>query len=100
MTTDSAMETVQRPRGLGVVLVFLLICVGSAMAVVHSVHSNQKRINDLNDLLKANEQLQVEYGQLLLEQSTYGHYGLVETEARKKLEMRVPKSREIVIVKR
>lgn len=100
MDNDSAMEAKHSSGILGGVFVFLLILVLSAMAVIYSVHLGQKKIATLDGLLKERDQLQVEYGQLLLEQSTYGNYGIIEKEARQQLEMRVPQSREIVIVKK
>ena len=45
-----------------------------------------------------NSQMQVEWGQLLLEQSTWGSYNRVEQLATKKLKMHVPSPNEIVMV--
>lgn len=49
-------------------------------------------------LLNQKNAMQVEWGQLLLEQSTWGSYNRVEQLAGDKLKMRVPSPSEIVMV--
>lgn len=70
----------------------------SAVAVVHSVHTSRLLVNDLQGLQREGEQLQVEWGQLLLEKSTWGSYTRVEERARGEIDMYLPSVQEIVVV--
>lgn len=83
--------------GLGLLLASLA-ALGSALAVVYSVHSARLLVNELQLLQREGEQLQVQWGQLLLEKSTWGSYASVERRARSELDMYLPSVQEIVVV--
>lgn len=80
---------------LGCATVF---AVASAVAVVHAVHTSRLLVNDLQGLQREGERLQVEWGQLLLEKSTWGSYARVEKRARGEIDMYLPSVQEIVVV--
>lgn len=75
-----------------------MLAVASAVAVIHSVHSARLLVNELQGLHREGEQLQVQWGQLLLEKSTTGSYARVEQRARDEIGMYLPTVREIVVV--
>lgn len=79
-------------------VVFLMV-VATAMSVAYSVHVSRKLTNELQELYVERDALQVEWGQLLLEHSTWGSYGRVEKLAQKELKMLLPKPSDIVRVK-
>jgi cell division protein FtsL len=54
---------------------------------------------ELQTFYKTRDQLDDEWGRLLLEQSTLARQGRVERLARERLEMVIPGSTEVVIVK-
>ena len=68
-------------------LVMLLVVVVSAVAVVYSKHSGRESFIELQALANERDSLDVEWGQLQLEQSTLTTQGKVESAARKRLGM-------------
>ncbi len=80
-----------------VVLAMALVA-GSALGVVYSSFEARRLIAQHQQLLNEKNAMQVEWGQLLLEQSTWGSYNRVEQLAGARLKMRVPSPNEIVMV--
>lgn len=78
---------------LGTVLV-------SGLMVVKTTHENRFAFNELQMLREEANQLDVEWGQLLLEQSTFGLDGRIEQKAVEQLRMQVPEIDSIVMVGR
>lgn len=70
----------------------------SALGVVFASFETRRLVSQHQQLLGAKNDMQVEWGQLLLEQSTWGSYNRVEQLAGSKLHMRVPSPNEIVMV--
>lgn len=81
------------------VVVLWLLVVVSALAVVASTHEVRQRVDALQTLRRAAVELEVVWGQYLLEQSTWAAYGRIENIAEKDLAMKVPKAEQIVMVK-
>lgn len=73
------------------------LALGSALAVVYSVHTSRQMVTELQALQRDSEQLQVQWGQLLLEKSTWGSYAHIEQTARGRLNMYLPSVQEIVV---
>jgi cell division protein FtsL len=67
--------------------VVLVIC---ALALVTSQHRTRKLITELEKEQELAKQIDVEWGQLQLEQSTWAMHSRVEKIARGYLQMRVP----------
>lgn len=80
-----------------IVLATLVVAL-SALAVVYSSFEARRLVAQHQQLLDTKNAMQVEWGQLLLEQSTWGSYNRVEQLAGKRLQMRVPAPNEIVMV--
>jgi cell division protein FtsL len=81
-------------------LVLMIIAVMlSAMGVIAAKHESRKRFVALQALEKARDQMNVEWGQLQLEQGTWATHSRVERIAREKLQMINPKMEAVVIVK-
>ena len=70
----------------------------SGLAVVLKEHQNRTTFNELQDLKDQRNELEVKWGQLLIEQSTFGVEGRVEQKAVSDLEMQLPTTEEIVMV--
>ena len=68
-------------------LLMLLLVVASALAVVYAKHSGRELFIELQALANERDALDVEWGQLQLEQSTLTTQGQVERDARDKLGM-------------
>lgn len=80
------------------VLLASVAVTGSALGVVFSSFEARRLVAQHQQLLGAKNGMQVEWGQLLLEQSTWGSYNRVEQLAGDRLQMRVPSPSEIVMV--
>lgn len=92
-----------KPLAPGVLLATALLWVaviGSALAVVASTHQVRKHTHSLETLRREAAQLQVEWGQYLLEQSTWGAYSRVEAIASKELDMFPATAEQIIMVSR
>ena len=76
---------------------FALIVV-SALAVVHTRHQFRVTFVAVQDAYKERDQLNAEWSQLLLEQSTWAFHHLVEKKARSRLGMTVPEPDSIEVV--
>ena len=78
----------------------LLVSVcGSALGVIYTTHTSRHLLNTLQQQEKLRNQLQVEWGQLLLEQSSIVAQGKVEELAVAELNMEVPDMNKVVVFK-
>jgi cell division protein FtsL len=76
-------------------LAALLVC---ALATVTSNHRARLLFGDLANEQSRQKQIEVEWGQLQLEQSTWAKHALVESIAARQLGMRAPDARHISFV--
>lgn len=87
--------------GLKSWLLFVVLLAGvmaSATAVVYSTHRNRQLLNALQELEQERNGLQVEWGQLLLEQSSLVSQGRIENLAIAELGMKIPEMENVVVV--
>ena len=80
-------------------LCLMLAVVGSALMVIYSAYEYRRLFNQHQGLSEQGDELQVEWGQLLLEESAWSSNNRVETLADKKLAMKVPQPENIEIVR-
>ncbi|HET8552689.1 MAG TPA: cell division protein FtsL [Gammaproteobacteria bacterium] len=71
----------------------------SAVAVISAVHRNRTLFAELQQLRQQRDQLNVEWGKLQLEESTWATHARIEQVARDKLGMRMPQKIQRVVVK-
>lgn len=71
---------------------------GAAIAVVWSKHETRSLFIELQALHAERDALDIEWGQLKLEQSAWAMHGRVEQTARLNLKMVVPRPDEVRIV--
>ncbi len=83
----------------GLFLFLLLALMGSSLAVIWSTHVSRQLLNELQQLEKERNRLQVEWGQLLLEQSSMVSQGRIEDMAQQQLGMQIPAMDKVVVVK-
>lgn len=79
--------------------VLLVAVVASSVAVEYSSFRSRQLFSKLQDLKNTEYELQVEWGKLLLEQSTLGAHGNIEKVAREQLDMVSPEPEDIRVVK-
>lgn len=85
--------------GVILVVVFLWVAtLASAMGVVATTQLVRRDVNSLETLRREASQLQVQWGQYLLEQSTWAAYGRVENAAVSELNMMAPTPEEMVMI--
>ncbi len=70
----------------------------TAIGVIYSTHDTRLKVNELSVLRHQKDDLQVMWGQYLLEESTWASYGRVEKIATEKLLMQVPSNQQIITV--
>jgi cell division protein FtsL len=76
----------------------LLAVIGTAISASFARHQGRKLFNELQYLESERDGMNVEWGQLQLEQSTHATHGKVENAARKRLGMRIPDPEQVVIL--
>ena len=74
-------------RRIGSVMILLVLVVLSALGVVYNKHQGRALFVELQALREARDSMDVEWGQLQLEQSTLTTQGQVERAARERLGM-------------
>ena len=83
-----------------VTIVVLALCTfGSAVELVLNRHEARTLFGELQDLRNSQQELDQEWGQLLLEQATWATHVRVEDMARGSLGMVTPPSGEIVEIR-
>jgi cell division protein FtsL len=80
------------------VAVLWVAVLGSALGVVYAKHEARSRFNELQKLTQRRDDLDIEWGQLQLEQSTWATHGRVERVAREELRMVIPQASDLRIV--
>lgn len=81
------------------VTVLWIAVIASAVAITYFSHLCREQYTQLTALQREANELQVQYGRYLLEQSAWGSLQRVESMAVSKLGMRTPEVDEIVMVK-
>ena len=71
----------------------------SAIAVVGSSHASRTVFYELQQERQVHTELEVEWGQLLIEQSTFGTEGRIERRAVDELEMKLPDWSGVIMVR-
>jgi cell division protein FtsL len=77
-------------------LILLLIVVACAISVVTSSHRARKLFTELEREQAHMRDLDVEWGQLQLEQSTWASHARIESVAREKLRMKSPPPAQVL----
>lgn len=83
---------------LRVNIVLMLLAVALALVAVNANHRARKLYSALEAEQKRMRDLDVEWGQLRLEQSTWAAHGRIEKIARERLHMQAPLPGQIVVV--
>lgn len=95
---QTSIPTKMAPWQLLLVACLWVLVVLSALGVVASTQEVRRNVHHLETLRYEAAQLQVEWGQYLLEQSTWAAYSRVEGIAVRELNMFAPTSERVVMV--
>ena len=85
-------------RSTLLLLVLAVAVVASALGVVYAKHENRRLFVELQALDQQRDALQVQWGRLQLEHSTWATHERVEGTARGQLDMHTPSIDTIVLV--
>jgi len=86
-------------RSLRLLVAVLWVAVlASSLGVIYAKQEARNRFNELQKLTRARDDLDIEWGQLQLEQSTWATHGRVEQVARDDLRMVIPQASDLRIV--
>ncbi|MDH4106919.1 MAG: cell division protein FtsL [Gammaproteobacteria bacterium] len=88
-----------RQSGL-MTLVFAIVCVLSAVALIYTKHESRKLFIELERLTAERDELNIEWGQLQIEQSTWATHGRIEQVATRDLSLVRPGSTEVYVIER
>jgi len=88
-----------RQRVLIVVTLLFSLVLASAILLIYSKHQSRKVFVELQQLKHQVDDLNTEWSQLQLEQSSWSGHGRIEEVARKKISMVAPESDTVVFVK-
>ncbi len=85
-------------RPILVILLLLIMLLLSSVSIIYQAYQYRQIFNTQQQLVAHWDELQVEWGQLLLEQSALGSNSRVEKLAKRKLQMYVPLSEQVEMV--
>jgi len=77
----------------------VLAIVATAVAAVYARHQSRKLFVELQGLEEKRDAMNIEWGQLQLEQSTYTTHGKIEGAARKRLGMHIPAPHQVMMLR-
>jgi len=82
------------------VIALALVCVVTAIALVYTKHESRKLFVELERLSDERDELNIEWGQLQIEQSTWATHARIEQVATRDLKLSRPAPREIYVIER
>ena len=80
------------------VMVFAIVCTLSAMALVYTKHESRKLFIELEALTDERDELDIEWGQLQIEQSTWARHARIEKVAVDDLKLLRPDAERIYVI--
>jgi cell division protein FtsL len=80
--------------------VFVAVCVLSALALIYTKHDSRKLFVELENLTVERDALNIEWGQLQIEQSTWATHARIERVAVEEMSLVRPESGEIYVIER
>ena len=81
-----------------VVALLWVLVLGSALGVIYGKQEARNRFSELQKLMNRRDDLDIEWGQLQIEQSTWATHGRVEQVAHDDLGMITPQTTDLRIV--
>ncbi len=88
----------QKRQPILLIFVFAVVCVVSATALVYTKHESRKLFVELEQLTDESDELNIEWGQLQIEQSTWATHARIEQVATDDLQLTRPEMTEIFVI--
>lgn len=98
MQSDAKARTARRAHWWWAIAALWLVNLVSALVVVGVTQQVRQDIGQLEQLRRESAELEVQWGQYLLERSTLASYARVEKKAREQLNMKVPEPGDIILI--
>ncbi len=80
------------------VLVLAVLVTASAVWIVDTEHRSRQLFIKVEELNREQDRLQIDWGRLQIEQSTWATHPRIETLARERLKLTVPADDQLVVV--
>ena len=81
-------------------MIFAVVCMISAIGLVYVKHESRNLFIELERLTTERDELNIEWGQLQIEQSTWATHARIERVALEELSLVRPKPTEIYLIER
>jgi len=94
------MELMKSQQPFLLVFVFAIVCVLSSIALVYTKHESRKLFVELETLTRERDELNIEWGQLQIEQSTWATHARIERVATEELSLSRPETSDIYVIER
>ena len=94
------MPAVKSSRPFLLVFVFAVVCVLTSIALVYTKHESRKLFVELEGHTHERDDLNIEWGQLQIEQSTWATHARIERVATDDLSLVRPESTDIYVIER
>ena len=94
------MQVTQTRQPFMLVLVFAVVCVTSALALVYTKHESRKLFVELEALTQERDELNIEWSRLQIEQGTWATHARIEQVATDNLSLVRPDATEIFVIER
>ncbi len=88
----------ERLRQLVIPVLLVVAVMASAIGSIYAKHEARKSFMELQQLNVKRDKMEVEWGQLQIEQSTWSTYARVEQLARESMKMRPPTAEEMMLL--
>ncbi len=94
------MQIMVRRQPVVLTIVMVSIVFFSALALIYTKHESRKLFIELEQLTAERDELNIEWGQLQIEQSTWATHARIEKVALEELSLARPASSEIFVIER
>jgi len=94
------MQVTQTRQPFLLVFAFAVVCVMSALALIYTKHESRRLFVELETLTQERDELNIEWGQLQIEQSTWATHARIEQVATDDLALVRPIASEIFVIER
>ncbi len=94
------MQSNRRQQPFLLTFVFAVVCVISALALVYTRHEARRLFIELEQLTQERDELNIEWGQLQIEQSTWAQHARIERVATEDLSLARPAAADIFVIER
>jgi len=83
---------------IGGVLVLAVLVAASGIGIVGAEHRARQLFIEAEELNREQDRLQIDWGRLQIEQSTWATHPRIETLARERMRLTVPRDEQLVLV--